>query len=354
MADDRVPQLPSLPESADRAPPVITRSLERVDGVHVRVCLVGGDLAGLAPGFGDDVGERRHPGRGTEAGVWVGSHAVWAAAGAARARVATEAARAARRTRICGTPFGEERWSPGHIPGSTPRSNSCKVRESRISAPGASAGVLAVRPARRRRSRRRRPCAMMPMIRPCMSTSGPPELPGLMAASVWMALRMRDPSGAVDAPARGGDDAAGDAAGEPVGVADGDGRVARAHAAGVGEGQRPQHPSAPPAGLAERRGPSRRRCEATRARTRRPSSRTVTSSGAGDHVLVGDDASTIDGEAGAGGHAVVLAGGPSGQLNAGLAALDHEHRAAARRGRSLRRWSRRSRPAGAAPRRRRG
>jgi len=27
---------------------------------------------------------------------------------------------------------------------------------------------------------------LMPMTSPCMLTSGPPELPGLMAASVWM------------------------------------------------------------------------------------------------------------------------------------------------------------------------
>ena len=27
---------------------------------------------------------------------------------------------------------------------------------------------------------------LMPMSSPCASTSGPPELPGLMAASVWM------------------------------------------------------------------------------------------------------------------------------------------------------------------------
>ena len=31
-----------------------------------------------------------------------------------------------------------------------------------------------------------RPAALTPTSRPCRSTSGPPELPGLIAASVWM------------------------------------------------------------------------------------------------------------------------------------------------------------------------
>ena len=30
---------------------------------------------------------------------------------------------------------------------------------------------------------------LTPITRPCSLTSGPPELPGLMAASVWIALR---------------------------------------------------------------------------------------------------------------------------------------------------------------------
>ena len=32
-----------------------------------------------------------------------------------------------------------------------------------------------------------------PMTSPCAVTSGPPELPGLRAASVWMRLSMRRP-----------------------------------------------------------------------------------------------------------------------------------------------------------------
>ena len=36
---------------------------------------------------------------------------------------------------------------------------------------------------------------LMPITSPCQLRSGPPELPGLMAASVWMASSMTSPSG---------------------------------------------------------------------------------------------------------------------------------------------------------------
>ena len=36
---------------------------------------------------------------------------------------------------------------------------------------------------------------LMPITSPCKFSSGPPELPGLMAASVWMASSMSMPSG---------------------------------------------------------------------------------------------------------------------------------------------------------------
>ncbi len=39
-------------------------------------------------------------------------------------------------------------------------------------------------------------CSLMPITRPSASISGPPELPGLMAASVWMPLGIRWPLGA--------------------------------------------------------------------------------------------------------------------------------------------------------------
>ena len=40
-------------------------------------------------------------------------------------------------------------------------------------------------------------CELMPMTRPVASSSGPPELPGLIAASVWMTLSIVKPLGAL-------------------------------------------------------------------------------------------------------------------------------------------------------------
>ena len=72
------------------------------------------------------------------------------------------------------------------------------------------------------------PCAGMiiavltPMTRPRASTSGPPELPGFSAASVWMTSSMRRPVlRAQRAPERA-DHARRDRAVEAVRVADGD------------------------------------------------------------------------------------------------------------------------------------
>ena len=39
-------------------------------------------------------------------------------------------------------------------------------------------------------------CELMPITRPAASSSGPPELPGLIAASVWMTLSIAKPLGA--------------------------------------------------------------------------------------------------------------------------------------------------------------
>ena len=50
----------------------------------------------------------------------------------------------------------------------------------------------------------------MPMTSPRESTSGPPELPGLRAASVWMTLSISAAAGARSAAAQGADDAGGD------------------------------------------------------------------------------------------------------------------------------------------------
>ena len=74
---------------------------------------------------------------------------------------------------------------------------------------------------------RRMMAVLMPTTSPSALTSGPPELPGLMAASVWMRCSRRPPA-VVDRAVLGRDDAAGDArlAAEVEGVADGDHVVA--------------------------------------------------------------------------------------------------------------------------------
>jgi hypothetical protein len=40
-------------------------------------------------------------------------------------------------------------------------------------------------------------CELTPMTRPAPSSSGPPELPGLIGASVWMTLSIEKPLGAL-------------------------------------------------------------------------------------------------------------------------------------------------------------
>ena len=80
----------------------------------------------------------------------------------------------------------------------------------------------------------------MPTTWPAMSTSGPPELPGLMAASVWMkllelVLGNAVGAGFVDGAVLGGDDAGGDGLREAEGAADGEHPVADLCAVGVAE-----------------------------------------------------------------------------------------------------------------------
>ena len=81
-----------------------------------------------------------------------------------------------------------------------------------------------------------RPCAkgrmavVMPTTRPRLSTSGPPELPGLIGVSVWIrpvsgGWPRRGRQRAVD----GADDAGGDGPAQAVGVADRDDQLADAH-----------------------------------------------------------------------------------------------------------------------------
>jgi len=71
-----------------------------------------------------------------------------------------------------------------------------------------------------------------------MSSSGPPELPWLTAASVWMTSSIVNPAGCGDASLLGGDDAGGDRVLKPQRISQGEHRAAHAHAVGVAERQR--------------------------------------------------------------------------------------------------------------------
>ena len=79
---------------------------------------------------------------------------------------------------------------------------------------------------------------LIPITSPAALISGPPELPGLIAASVWITWEIEKPFGRLDLPLQGGDDAAGDGAVEAERVADRDHRVADFGFGGVAEGQR--------------------------------------------------------------------------------------------------------------------
>ncbi len=65
---------------------------------------------------------------------------------------------------------------------------------------------------------------LMPITRPWPSSSGPPELPGLIEASVWITLADREAVGRLDLALERRDDAGGDGAGEAERVADRDRR----------------------------------------------------------------------------------------------------------------------------------
>ena len=62
----------------------------------------------------------------------------------------------------------------------------------------------------------------MPMSSPAESSSGPPEFPGLIDASVWIMSRMVTLPAPGHGPAQGADDALGDRVVEAEGIADGD------------------------------------------------------------------------------------------------------------------------------------
>ena len=69
-------------------------------------------------------------------------------------------------------------------------------------------------------------CELMPITRPAASISGPPELPGLIAASVWMTSSISKPLGAWIVRWTAEIDAGRQRAVEAERVADRDGRVA--------------------------------------------------------------------------------------------------------------------------------
>ena len=112
---------------------------------------------------------------------------------------------------------------------------------------------------------------LMPTTRPRPSTSAPPELPGLSAASVWMTsstIRVVCARAGRQRAAERGDDAGGHRAGEAVRVADRDDELADAQRGGVAELGRAR---APRRRRAARRGRTagRRRPRAPRPRGRR-------------------------------------------------------------------------------------
>src|ERR1700754_78239 len=90
-------------------------------------------------------------------------------------------------------------------------------------------------------------CELTPITRPLASSSGPPGLPGLIGASVWITESIWNPSGAwmcrpvpETRAAGGGGRPGGGARGPREGGADRDGELARAHRGRVGERQRLQ------------------------------------------------------------------------------------------------------------------
>ena len=80
-------------------------------------------------------------------------------------------------------------------------------------------------------------CSLTPMTLPSWSRSGPPELPWLIAASVWMPLGITAPFGAREVAPQAGDDAGGEGEVEAEGIADGDDPLADGDARRVAERQ---------------------------------------------------------------------------------------------------------------------
>ena len=81
---------------------------------------------------------------------------------------------------------------------------------------------------------------LTPITSPCSLSSGPPELPGLSAASVWIAPVIFDTVGSCDFAVERGDDAAGERLVEAIGIADRIHRIADLDRAGARQVQRLQ------------------------------------------------------------------------------------------------------------------
>ena len=118
-------------------------------------------------------------------------------------------------------------------------------------------------------------CELTPITRPSSSSSGPPELPGLIGASVWMTESIEKPLGAWISRPSAGDDALGGGAVEAERVADRDREVADAHAARVGEAERRHVRACRRARSSARRGRATGRCRAPGRRSRRRRARSA-------------------------------------------------------------------------------
>ena len=155
---------------------------------------------------------------------------------------------------------------------------------------------------------------LMPMTSPVMPMSGPPELPGLIDASVWMKSDSRAlPPGARILAAQGADDAAGHGVVQAQGVADGEHALADLELVGVPQ----RHGLEGPVGLDldQRDVGARVGADDPRVVLALVVEPDLDLGGAGDDVVVGQHVAVrVDDESGAEG------GGPAARVGFGLAA----------------------------------
>ena len=160
------------------------------------------------------------------------------------------------------------------------------------------------RRSRCRRCRCRAPpvaiCELTPITRPQASSSGPPELPGLIGASVWMTLSIWKPLGAWIWRPRPETMPSVAVRSRPNGLPIAIAVSPTLHVRGVGERQRLGGCGIAPGRCARRRGRRRRSRRARRRRASRPAAEAHDHAVVGaDDVRVGDDrAAAVDEEAG--------------------------------------------------------